>query len=232
MKTRTIIGLFMTFLVFSCAHEEASETTDFENQSLRAKSPIAKLLSTEEGRQGFSKLFSSDATAKNHGNGVIVIKNGADYVACGGDDNNLVCVYEIKDDFYQSPIDMKFLPNGLAQFMAKSKDFAIEIYELPSFELIYSNLCMDEFQGNLHINLLATYELISDDPFVDFDYYTFVEPASASNMQITAVVNDAARNLDIFALTWDCVAPTSEKRIKVTSLIRTNGTQNFKIHGL
>ncbi|NNK11033.1 MAG: hypothetical protein HKP08_06790, partial [Flavobacteriaceae bacterium] len=149
-----------------------------------------------------------------------------------GDDKNLVCVYEIEDGFYKSPIDVHILPNGEAQFKAQSKNFAVEVYTLPNFDLIYSNLCMEEFEGNLHINVKGTFELITDDPFVDFDYYTFVEATSANNMQITTTVNDAVRNLDIDLLTWDCVEPTSEKKLKVTSLFKKNGTQNFKIRGL
>jgi len=91
---------------------------------------------------------------------------------------------------------------------------------------------MEEFEGNLHINVKGTFELITDDPFVDFDYYTFVEATSANNMQITTTVNDAVRNLDIDLLTWDCEEPTTEKKLKVTSLFKKNGTQNFKIRGL
>ncbi|MEY8020048.1 hypothetical protein AB8P51_04415 [Muriicola sp. SD30] len=232
MKTKALVSLFTIFFFFSCSTEEESDLQLNDMQNLQTQHPLAGMLATESGRQSLAYLFNTQNTAKGNGNGVIFIKNGADYVACGGDDKNLVCVYEIEDGFYKSPIDVHILPNGEAQFKAQSKNFAVEVYTLPNFDLIYSNLCMEEFEGNLHINVKGTFELITDDPFVDFDYYTFVEATSANNMQITTAVNDAVRNLDIDLLTWDCVEPTSEKKLKVTSLFKKNGTQNFKIRGL
>ncbi len=232
MEKRTIIKLLSILLIVSCSKVEESEKTVIEDQSFPTRSPIAKLIATEDGKRGLNNLLSSRLSNKNQGNGVILIKNGADYVACGNDENYFVCVYGIEDEFYKSPIDLMILHNGLAQFKANSKDFAIEVWELPSFNLLYSNLCMDEYEGNLHINLLATFKLVTDDPFVDFEYYTYDEPASANNMQITARVNDATRNLDIDELTWDCVDPTTEKKVKVTSLDKKNGSYYFKVHGL
>ena len=232
MKTRTLITLVSLLLFFSCSETEVSDIQVDEMQKLQSKHPLADMLSSESGKQRLASFVNYRKTAKGNGNGVVFIENGADYVACGWDDNNAVCVYEIEDGFYKSPIDLQILPNGEAQFKAQSKNFAVEVYALPAWELIYSNLCMEEYEGNLHINLKGTYELITDDPFVDFDYYTFLEASSANNMQITTLVNDAVRNLDIDLLTWDCVEPTTEKKLKVTSLFKTNGKMNFKIRGL
>ncbi|NNK11105.1 MAG: hypothetical protein HKP08_07150 [Flavobacteriaceae bacterium] len=233
MKTKALISLFTIFFFFSCSTEEESELQLNDMQTLQTQHPLAGMLATESGRQSLAAFVNARNTAKGNGNGVVFIKNGADYAACGWDDKNAVCIYEIDENgFYRSPIDVHLLPNGEAQFIGHSKDFAVEVYALPEWELIYSNLCMDEFRGNLHINLKGTYELITDDPFVDFDYYTFVEPSSANNMQITTWVDDAVRNLDIDLLTWDCVDPTTEKKLKVTSLFKQNGGMNFKIRGL
>lgn len=166
------------------------------------------------------------------GNGAFVIQQDELYVPCGADDNYFVCAYAFEDGFYASTMDVKFLPDGTAQFFANKKDVAVEVYALPSFELIYSNLCMDDFNNSsLHINLKATYELLYD-PYYDITYYEWVEAQSANNMQLKATVNDATTNLDIDLLTFDCIEPTSDKRIKMTSLIQQNGEQNFKIHGL
>jgi hypothetical protein len=233
MKTRTLISLLSLLLFFSCSVNEESDLKVDDVQLLQTKHPLGDMLSTKSGRQSLAAFVNFRNTAKGNGNGVIFIENGGDYAACGWDDKNAVCVYEIDENgFYRSPIDVKILPNGEAQFNAHSKDFAVEVYALPEWELIYSNLCMEEFEGNLHINLKGTFELITDDPFVDFDYYTYVEAASANNMQITTWVDDAVRNLDIDLLTWDCVEPTTEKKLKVTSLFMPNGKQNFKIRGL
>ncbi len=233
MKTKALISLVTLFLFFSCSTEEGAHFRIDEGHSFSTKHPLAGMLATESGRQSLAAFVRSQNTAKENNNGVIMIKNGGDYVACGWDDKNAVCVYEIDEDgFYRSPIDLHFLPNGEAQFIAQSKDFAVEVYALPDWELVYSNLCMEEYRGNLHINLKGTWVLIDDDDFVDFDYYTFNEPSSANNMQITTWVDDAVRNLDIDLLTWDCDDPTVEKRLKVTSLFKQNGGMNFKISGL
>jgi hypothetical protein len=229
MKTKTCIVLASLIMTFSCSVSEEPQTGEAEMQNLVIKSPIAEILSKEGGKQSLSVLFSSQATAKGNGNGVVFLKNGADYVACGGSDDGFVCFYEIDEDgFYRSPIDLLFLPNGEAQFKSKSKEFVVEVYDQFA-NLIYSNLCFEERSGNLHINLKGTYELITDDPFVDFDYYTFSSFSSANNLQLTATVNDAARNLDIFNLTWDCADATAEKKLKVTSLFTPGGNTNIKI---
>lgn len=233
MKTKTCILMAFLLMIFSCSVSEESETEAIELQSLQIKSPIAEILSTEGGNKSLSALFNSKVTAKGNGNGVVFIKNGADYVACSGGDDSFVCFYEIdQNGFYRSPIDLQFLPNGEAQFKSKSRDFVVEVYEVNGdgiVDLIYSNLCYEDRTGNMHINLKGTYVLITDDPFVDFDYYTFVTPSSANNLQINALVNDAARNLDIDNLTWDCVDPTSEKKLKVTSLFSPGGNENITI---
>ncbi len=233
MKTSALISLCILFIFFSCSTGEETNPRIDDGHSFTTQHPLANMLATESGRQSLTRLFKSDNTAKANGHGVIFIRNGGDFVACGGDDKNVVCVYEIDENgYYRSPIDLHILPNGEAQFLAKSKDFAVEVYAMPDWELIYSNLCMEEYRGNLHINLKGTFELIEDDPFYDFDYYTYVEGSTANNMQITTWVDDAVRNLDIFELTWDCEYPTSEKRLKVTSLFKQNGGVNFKISGL
>ncbi len=231
MKTKTCILMAFLLLIFSCSVSEESETEVIEMQSLQIKSPIAEILSTERGKASMSALFRPQGTAKGNGNGVVFIKNGADYAACSFGEDSFVCFYEIDENgFYRSPIDVQFLPNGEAQFKSRSKDFAVEVYN-EVFDLIYSNLCYQERVGNLHINVKAPFELITDDPFVDFDYYrpVFDEISSANNLQLTAIVNDAARNLDIDNLTWDCADPTSEKKLKVTSLFSSGGNMNVNI---
>ncbi len=231
MKTKTCIALASMLLIFSCSDPEEPALGVEEMQSIQIKSPIAEILSTERGKASMSALFRPQGTAKGNGNGVVFIKNAADYVACSFGEDSFVCFYEIDENgFYRSPIDVTFLPNGEAQFNSRSKDFAVEVYN-EVFDLIYSNLCYEERVGNLHINVKAPFELITDDPFVDFDYYTpvFSDISSANNLQLTALVNDAARNLDIDNLTWDCTDPTSEKKLKVTSLFTPSGNLNVKI---
>lgn len=231
MKTKTCILLASLLMTFSCSVSEEPVPEGDQIQSIQIKSPIAEILSTEKGKASMSALFRPQGTAKGNGNGVVFIKNAADYVACSFGEDSFVCFYEIDENgFYRSPIDVKFLPNGEAQFNSRSKDFAVEVYN-EVFDLIYSNLCYQERVGNLHINVKAPFELITDDPFVDFDYYTpvFDEISSVNNLQLTAIVNDAARNLDIDNLTWDCADPTSEKKLKVTSILSPGGSLNVKI---
>ncbi len=241
MKKRSIIVVFSLFLVFSCSKIEQDEIPDFESrkeltepqdEKLQTPSPIAQILSDQGGRKALENLFTSRETDKHKKNGIVFIKNGADPVACSVSGDYLVCVYEIEDGFYRSPIDVRILPNGQAQFIARSRDFAVEIYELPSFELIYSNLCMDEFQGYLFIHVMGTYKLVTDDPYYDFEYYTYDEPSTDNIMWLTAKVTDGVRNLDIDNLTFDCVEPTSTKRVWVTSIIKKNGEEIFKLNGL
>ncbi len=231
MKTKTCIALASLLLIFSCSDSEEPAMEAAEMQGVQIKSPIAEILSTESGKASMSTLFRPRGTAKGNGNGVVFIKNGADYAACSFGEDSFVCFYEIDESgFYRSPIDVKFLPNGEAQFTSRSKDFAVEVYN-EVFDLIYSNLCYEERVGNLHINLKGEFQLITDDPFVDFDYYSpvFDEYSSANNLQLTSIVNDAARNLDIDNLTWDCSDPTSEKKLKVTSMLSPGGNLNVKI---
>ena len=231
MKTKTCIVLTSLMMVFSCTVNEDADAPELETTSLKSKSPVMEILSKEGGKKALSSFFTPGNAAKGNGNGVVFIKNAADYVACSFGEDRFVCFYEIDENgFYRSPIDVKFLPNGEAQFNSSSKDFAVEVYN-EVFDLIYSNLCYEERVGNLHINVKAPFELITDDPFVDFDYYrpVFSEISSANNLQLTAVVNDAASNLDEVNLTWDCTDPTSEKRLKVTSLFTPGGNSNVKI---
>ena len=202
-----------------------------EHQNLRTLSPIAKILGDEGGKKTLGNLFATDKASKQSGNGIVFLKNGGDPVACSVDGNYMVCVYEIADGFYKSPIDIRILPNGEAQFIANSNNFAVEVYELPSFELIYSNLCMDAFEGHLSIHLKGTYTLV-DDPYYGFEYYTYDVPSTDNMMKMWATVNDAVRNLDIDNLTFDCESPTSEKRVRLTSIIKTNGEEIFRLKGL
>lgn len=232
MKTKTIFLLTALLLIFSCSTSEEPDAQILEVQNLKSKSPMMEVLAKKANRNALMNAFNTKSAKGGNGNGVIFIKNGADYVACGGGDDFLACVYEMENGFYKSPIDVQILPNGEAQFIGHSKEFAVEIYTLPNFELIYSNLCMDEFIGNLHINLKGTFEIVDDDPLVDFEYYTYVEGSTANNFQMTAVVEDGVRNLDIDALTWDCVEATTQKRVKATSLFMPNGKMNLKIQGL
>lgn len=233
MKTKSFIVLTSLLLSFSCSVSEETESQDLEVNTFQTKSPIAELIAREGGNESLSALFSTSSTAKGNGNGVFFIKNGADYVACSGGEDRFVCFYEIDENgFYRSPIDVQFLPDGEAQFKSRSKDFVVEVYEVDGeiVNLIYSNLCFEERDGNLHINLKGTYDLITDDPFVDFDYYTFSSASSANNLQLTAIVDDRAGNLDIDNLIWDCDdGPAIERKIKVTSLFKPNGGQNIKI---
>lgn len=231
---KTTKAIFLTALLsmaLACSVSEAPETEVSEIQSLTIKSPIAEILATENGKESMSNLFKAQRNAKGNGNGVIFIENGGGYVGCSFGEEKFVCFYEIgEDDFYAPFGDVRILPNGQAQFHIKSKEFAVEVYNA-DFDLIYSNLCFDNRRGNLHANLKAPFELITDDPFVDFDYYlpVFDEVSSANNLQLSATVNDAARNLDIDLLTWDCVEPTSQKELRVTSLQSASGNQNVKI---
>lgn len=235
MKTKTILLLAFLLIAISCTVNEDADVPEIELVSLKFKSPVMEILSKEGGKKSISALFHSSGTAKGNGNGVIFIPNGADYVACGGFDDNLICFYEIdENNFYRSPIDVQFLPNGEAQFKSRSKDFVVEIYD-EAFNLIYSNLCFEERIGNLHINIKAPFELVTDDPFVDFDYFrpVFEEASSANNLQLTALVDDRAFNLDIDNLTWDCdPGPATQKRVKVTSLFTPGGNMNIKVRGL
>jgi hypothetical protein len=230
MKTKSFIVLTSLLLTFSCSVSEETESQDLEMNTFQTKSPIAELIAKKGGKESLAALFSTNSTAKGNGNGVFFIKNGADYVACSGGEDSFVCFYEIDENgFYKSPIDVQFLPNGEAQFKSRSKDFVIEVYD-EFVNLIYSNLCFEERVGNLHINLKGTYDLITDDEFVDFEYYTFSSASSANNLQLTAIVDDRARNLDIDNLTWYCDnGPATQKKIKVTSLFKPNGDENIKI---
>lgn len=91
---------------------------------------------------------------------------------------------------------------------------------------------MDEFEGYLFIYVRGTYQLVTDDPFFDFEYYTYDEPSTNNVLWMTAKVNDAVRNLNTDELTFDCEAPTSEKRVWQTSIIKKNGEEIFKLRGL
>jgi len=230
MKTKSFIVLTSLLLTFSCSVSEETESQDLEVKTFQTKSPIAELIAKEGGKKSLAALFGTNSTAKGNGNGVFFIKNGADYVPCSGGEDSFVCFYEIDENgFYKSPIDVQFLPNGEAQFKSRSKDFVVEVYD-EFVNLIYSNLCFEERVGNLHINLKGTYDLITDDEFVDFEYYTFSSASSANNLQLTAIVDDRARDLDIDNLTWNCGnGPATQKKIKVTSLFKPNGDENIKI---
>lgn len=234
MKTKSFILLTSLLLAFSCTVSEETESEDLEVKALQARSPIAELIAKKGGKKSLSALFSASNTAKGNENGVIFIKNGADYVACSGGDDRFVCFYEIDETgFYRSAIDVQLLPNGEAQFKSRSKDFVVEVYDVvdeDNVNLIYSNLCFEKRIGNLHINLKGTYDLITGDDFVDFDYYTFNSASSANNLQMTAIIDDRARDLDIDLLDWICDdGPATQKKLKVTSLFKPNGGQNIKI---
>jgi hypothetical protein len=238
MKTRTFILLACLSVAFSCSVSEEADTQGPDTVSLKAGSPVMEILSKEGGKESLAALFSSSRTSKGNGNGVVFIPNGGDYVIGLGIGNNVIFLYEIdENNFYRSPIDIQLMPNGDAQFKSSSTDFVAEIYDASNgaFDLIYSNLCFDERVGNLHINLKAPFELITDDPFVDFDYYrpVFSEASSANNLQMTVVVDDRAFNLDEVNLTWECnESATIQKRIKLTSLFTPGGTLNIQLRGL
>ena len=236
MKKIVTITAFIVLLSYGCTAPEAnSDLGEFDlEQSQGIISPIASLLQKKGFKQSLLQRISSSGKNNGIGNGVFVIQNHELYVPCGSDDNYFVCAYAIEDGFYASTMNVKFMPDGTAQFFSNKKNVAVEIYTLPDFELIYSNLCMeDKKKSSLHVNLKGNYELIYD-PDYDIEYYDFIfeEVVSANNMQITATVNDATTNLDIDLLTFDCIEPTTEKKVKVTSLFKQNGGQNFKIRGL
>jgi hypothetical protein len=231
MKAKAIFLTALVSMAFACSVSEAPEAELTEVQSVQVKSPIAEILATESGKKSLSALFKPNGSAKGNGNGVIFIENGGGYVGCSFGEEKFVCFYEIGEDGFYAPFgDVRILPNGQAQFHIKSKEFAVEVYNA-DFELIYSNLCLEDRSGNLHANLKSPFVLIEDDGFVDFAYYSpvFEEVSSANNLQLSTVVNDAARNLDIDLLTWDCVEPTSEKRLSVTSIQSAGGNLNVKI---
>lgn len=233
METRTFILLSALLLGFSCSVSEDTDTQDPGMVSLNGKSPVMELLSKEGSKKAISSLFKANSTAKGNGNGIIFFENQGDLVACGGGgDQNFFCVYEIKDGFYNSPIDVTILPNGEAQFQARSREFKLEVYTPDFEELLYSNLCLEDFKGNLHINLKAPYDM---ETFEGIDIYfpDFTNPSTANNFQMTAEVDDGVRNLDIENLTWDCdPGPRTEKKFKVTSLFMPNGKVNIRVKEL
>ena len=238
MKSKSFILLVALSLAFSCSVDQAADTPELEAVNLKSKSPVMEILSKEGGKESMAGLFNSGNSARGNENGVVFIPNGGDYVACLGIGNNVICFYEIdENNFYRSPIDIHLLPTGEAQFKSNSKDFVAEIYEINNgaFDLIYSNLCFEQRTGNLHINLKGPFELITDDPFVDFDYYRpiFSEASSANNLQMNVLVDDRAFNLDEVNLTWDCnTEATTQKNIKITSLFTPGGNFNIKVRGL
>lgn len=267
MKKRTLIILLSVFLVLSCSKQEdgiiaienetelvekdkltevenLNETDEVEKQNGILVSPIAELLGKEGGKQALLNSFYSNKTGKDKTSQLAFIQHGADPVPCTITDGKyLACAYEIVDGFYQSPIDVRILPNNEAHFIARSSNFAVEVYEMPNFDLIYSNLCMDEFEGFLFIYARGTYELI-DDPFYGYQYYVLTGPLPEDSSEnesgpsrdnvlvMTAKVTDGVRNLNIDELTYDCEMPTSVKHIRIRSIIRSTGEEEFSLTGI
>lgn len=235
MKKALFFMAILSIIAIACSSPDENQSTDeLSVVNDRTLSPMSALLQKDDFQESLRNRLASRTSKGGNGNGVFVIQNNELYVPCGSDENYFVCAYAIEDGFYVSTIDVKFFPDGTAEFFANKKNVIVELYTLPDFELIYSNLCMDDLQNSsLHVNLKGNYELIYD-PFYDIEYYDFIfeEVMSANNMQIKATVNNATTNLDIDLLTFDCIEPTTEKKIKATSLFKQNGGQNFKIHGL
>lgn len=103
MKTKTCIVLTSLMMVFSCTVNEDADAPELEATSLKFKSPVMEILSKEGGKKALSSFFTPGNAAKGNGNGVVFIKNAADYVACSFGEDRFVCFYEIDENGPHEP---------------------------------------------------------------------------------------------------------------------------------
>lgn len=231
MKKHVLLMSIMALFIFSCDSAE-SELQTPKDISLTSQF----LQNTNLVDNG---IMSRKANSKNeNSNGVIVVEGGGAFSNFIGffAFPYLVFVYDLNEDGSPEPmVDVKIFNDDKAQFTANINRPIVEISNLITGEIVYSNICDDKKIGHLQVNWIASYDVLD----FGFGPMYFANPEGATttnNLQLSAKVNDS------FVLTnpetgeGDCNEATSTRNIKLTSVDRINNNQDlgriFKIVGL
>lgn len=234
MKKHFMIMPLLALFIFGCSSPD--EKVEFDNETLVSESFLEKT-DFNNIRNQVSKMASSK---NSNNNGVMFFEKAGAFSNFLGFFNfpELILIYKLNDEGNPDPlIDVKVFDDNKAQFSANIRDPYVEVSNLITGEILYSNLCNEKKTGHLHINWTAPYSVI------DFGFGPLfmsgdpMESSTPNNLQLSVKIDDG------FVLTnpdtgeGDCTEVSSETNLKIISIGRDNnmgqtGGRLFKIIGL
>ncbi|WP_242157464.1 hypothetical protein [Aestuariivivens sediminis] len=234
MKRLFFVLSVVAFLIFGCS-------TSNSEPELSRDSPIKKSFNQSLDFTNVVSTVSKMANSKNsNSNGVMFFEKSGAFSNFIGffDFPNLILVYELNEEGNPDPlIDVKVFDENKAQFSANTNNPYVEISNLFTGEILFSNICDDEKIGHFHVNWTAPYSVI------DFGFGPLYFPENpeesmtVNNLQLSVQVNNG------FVLTnpetgeGDCNSPSAVTNLKIINVAKNNNeSQNnnsvFKIIGL
>ncbi|MFC4721328.1 hypothetical protein ACFO5O_03260 [Geojedonia litorea] len=242
MKKHVMLMSLMALFFFGCSTSE-TESIQEPNLSFSHSKVVTDLITNSDftsylkTKSKESKFYNSRSSNSN-GNGVVFVEGGGAFSNFVGivAFPYLVLVYDLNDvDFPEPLIDVKVFDENRAQFTANVKRPGVEISNLFTGDIMYSNICDDKKIGHLQINVIAPYDVL-DFGFGPMYFPNGPEAMTSNNLQLSARVNDS------FVLTnpetgeGECYDANNTKNIKLVSIFRDNNDQElgriFKIIGL
>lgn len=231
MKKHVLLVSMMALFIFCC---DSAET---ELQTPKDISLTSQFLqSTKLVDNG---IMSRKANSKNeNNNGVIVVEGGGAFSNFIGFITfpYIVVAYDLNVDGSPEPmVDVKIFNEDKAQFTANINGPSVEISNLITGEIVYSNICDEKKIGHLQVNWIASYDVL-DFGFGPIYFANSGDATTTNNLQLSAKVNDS------FVLTnpetgdGDCNGATSTRNIKLMFIQKANNNQGleplFKLTGL
>lgn len=221
MKTKTLILALLSLCLFGCS--ETDQTTSSQKKIL--KEVVSELISQKDFQNQLNTLHNTQLERGiNNGNGAFVIDNPGGLIFGYLYDGHIIFAFA-----EEGPGTITFLPNGNARFSVNSKSPVCLVFDMESFEAVYTNDCDVVKQGRVFSNLTSSYDMF-ETPFGTF--YFPNEPQSGSVYKVTASVTDGEAVFDDDFNLVDCLNETVRKTVTIIDIAPAgngNGTTEVNI---